>query len=303
MKINAQVETIKPQQAQDILDNWNYADNRRVSLPWVEHLARQMANGMWRVNGEGLVFDGKQNLLDGQHRLAAVVKYGKAVKFLVVRGVATDSFTTFDQGRNRSAGAIFGMTGEKHAHLLAAIARKVWSWEVLGTLAGKSKVSFGELGIVVSRYPEIRNAADVATQIVKTGPHVPVDGSTVGFCFWLFSKARPKKAASFFETLRTGLASYENDPAIVLRNRLYRERRDNRRRWGATELITIFVRAWNYYCKNEPVSKLAIKPGKDGSFKVPQVFGLGRGQHNKGSRTGVDDYVQEIESLGLTIQF
>lgn len=282
--VKMELRSFTPAQAAEILEERNYEDNRKISRPWVSYLARQMKKGLWRLNGEALIFDRKDHLLNGQHRLSAVVESGKTVTFPIFVGADTHSFTTMDQGRNRSAGQVFGMQGEKHGFLLAALCRKVYCWEIEGHLGGKHKISPDELREVLDTHEELKISAEIGKKI---NSEVPVDGSMVAFAHWLFSKSSKKKANAFFETLETSMASYKGDPAIVLRRRFFRERDKNRRRWGATELLAIFVRAWNYYCKDKGVKNLAIKPDKDGSYKIPPVFGLGRSQGGKG-KTAVD---------------
>jgi hypothetical protein len=274
-----ELRSITPALAAEILEERNFEDNRKISKPWVTYLARQMKTGLWRLNGEPLIFDKRDNLLNGQHRLSAVVESGKTIVFPVFIGAAKAAFTTMDQGRNRSAGQVFGMKGEKSGFLLAALCRKVYCWENDGHLGGKRKISPDELQRVLTAKPELRISAAIARNV---NSEVPVDGSMVAFTHWLFSQSNKRRATAFFESLATSEASYKGDPVIVLRRRLFREREKNRRRWGATELLAIFVRAWNYYCKDASIKNLAIKPDRDGSYKIPAIYGLGRGQGGKG---------------------
>lgn len=70
-KITAKVETITPDIAKTMLgENVN---NRRISHDNVNMFAREMRNGEWRFNGEAIKFSKDGRLLDGQHRLLAVI--------------------------------------------------------------------------------------------------------------------------------------------------------------------------------------------------------------------------------------
>jgi hypothetical protein len=269
---------VTPEVAEQLLEQQRYIHNRPISQPWVAYLARQMTDGLWRMNGEPLIFSNRGKLLNGQHRLSAVSLSGKTITFAVVRGVDAATFTTMDQNRVRSAGQVLTMNGEKNGFLVAALCRKIYCWKHEGHLGGKMKISPDELSQVLTDHPELRDSVEVAKKIQA---QVPVDGSMVAFCHWLFNQAAPRKSSAFFETLESAVASQRNDPAIVLRTRFFKEREANRR-WGGTELLAIFVRAWNYYAKGETVAKLAIKPDKDGTYHVPAVFGLGPKQGLKG---------------------
>ncbi|HVZ32333.1 MAG TPA: hypothetical protein VG963_07905 [Polyangiaceae bacterium] len=79
-------------------------NNRRLDPRRVETYARDMANGDWHPNNQGVAI-GVDNLLhDGQHRLWAVAKAGCDVRMLVVAGASTEARGTIDQGRSRSIG-------------------------------------------------------------------------------------------------------------------------------------------------------------------------------------------------------
>lgn len=57
-------------------------DLAREYLPRVvTRYARDMAAGRWVMNGEPLILDPEGNLLDGRHRLAAVIEARVAVRF------------------------------------------------------------------------------------------------------------------------------------------------------------------------------------------------------------------------------
>ena len=82
MKITFGIETITPQDAERILKESEKAfseaeggfkqRNRRRDT--VTAYAEDMAAGRWKENGETIKFDSEGRLIDGQHRLAAVVK-------------------------------------------------------------------------------------------------------------------------------------------------------------------------------------------------------------------------------------
>ena len=52
-----------------------------------EYIA-QMRKGLWVLNGETVCFDANGALMDGHHRLLAIIESGITIEVLVVRGVA-----------------------------------------------------------------------------------------------------------------------------------------------------------------------------------------------------------------------
>lgn len=269
-------EKVTPTKARKWLKEYNYADNRPISQTWVNYLARQMKAGHWRSNGEPLIFDTDGKLLDGQHRLSALVLAGITLTFDVRRGIETDAFTTIDQGKSRTAGQVLGMMGVKSASLTAAVCRTIFNWECYGNPFRGDRVSPDEIKIVYDCY---RSEIEPAVLIGRGVKGLPCRQSIAGFCFYLFDQVHKKKAAAFFETLRDGVASSAKDPALVLRNRLYAEAVANSRRSLPKRAeLGLFIRAWNHYHKGDEITQLQIKPDGDGGFKIPAVRGLGRGQ-------------------------
>lgn len=74
--------------------------NRHISEPRVRAYAYDMMNNAWQLNGEAIRFNKAGDLIDGQHRLSAIIKCGVPVKMLVVRDI-DDNITLYDRGRNR----------------------------------------------------------------------------------------------------------------------------------------------------------------------------------------------------------
>lgn len=77
------IETVTPMKAARWLKR-NIA-NRRVSPKVVRNYAGDMSRGEWLLNGEAIKFDRDGNLLDGQHRLGAIVHNGKSVRLATGR--------------------------------------------------------------------------------------------------------------------------------------------------------------------------------------------------------------------------
>ncbi|KAF7277615.1 hypothetical protein GWI33_002970, partial [Rhynchophorus ferrugineus] len=84
-QIAAQVETITPDLARQYLAFNTH--NRNVRSYRVKGYAADMRDGRWTLNGEAIKFSADGTLLDGQHRLQAVIEADVAVQMLVVRGV------------------------------------------------------------------------------------------------------------------------------------------------------------------------------------------------------------------------
>lgn len=114
---------IAPDLALEWLEKTN-TNNRKLSQKHVDRLARDMAEGKWVLTHAGIAFGPDDTLLDGQHRLWAIVECGVAVEMFVWRGVELEAMMTIDCGKTRSMADILniaGANGEINNHHLATL--------------------------------------------------------------------------------------------------------------------------------------------------------------------------------------
>lgn len=107
LKLRAQWVDISPEKAGRWLEN--NRRNRPVSKDVVDAYARDMIARQWVPTHQGIAFNDKDELIDGQHRLQAIVKSGVTVRMMVTFGlpsvIAGREMTTMDcvdRGRPRS---------------------------------------------------------------------------------------------------------------------------------------------------------------------------------------------------------
>lgn len=100
--ITSQVELITPAVARKYLEK-NIDNNRHISERTVAVYANDMKNRNWRITHQGIAFNTDGKLVDGQHRLRAVIKADTPVKMMVTRGLETESMRNIDQNRPRTS--------------------------------------------------------------------------------------------------------------------------------------------------------------------------------------------------------
>src|SRR5439155_25117462 len=88
--------------------------NRHLREEAVSSMARDMAAGRWQYTGEAVKFSKAGNLLDGQHRLAAVVKSETTIPILVVPGLPDSAQEVIDTGAKRTASDVLYLSGESY---------------------------------------------------------------------------------------------------------------------------------------------------------------------------------------------
>jgi len=103
------VQTITVTKAKELLEG-NHS-NRPIRESVVRGYAEAMTKGQWRLTHQGIAIDARGNLVDGQHRLLAVIESGKPLKTMVTvyAGTASPLWNPVDIGAGRNAGDITGI--------------------------------------------------------------------------------------------------------------------------------------------------------------------------------------------------
>lgn len=123
--MNIEIISISPQLAAEWLAE-NTANNRKLSNTTVARYAADMVKGQWKITGEAIKFDTSGRLIDGQHRLSAVVMSRTTVSMAVIRGLDTEVISVIDTGRVRNGGDALTIAGiGENANNIAALARKI----------------------------------------------------------------------------------------------------------------------------------------------------------------------------------
>ena len=151
------VETITPEVAAEYLQH-NVQNNRNLRRNYVEMLARDIQRGAWRCTHQGIAFDDQGNLIDGQHRLSAVLLANKPVRMVVARGLVTDMVNSIDKGAQRSLHDTIMITHTgcdeksialRHRDVLGAISRLVSA-----NVSRVNKISAREAVLIFDEYSD-----------------------------------------------------------------------------------------------------------------------------------------------------
>jgi hypothetical protein len=253
----ADFEVITPEMAKKMLEQ-NVSNFRSIDARRVAKYAREMRRGAWEVNGEAIKFNGS-SLLDGQHRLTAIVESGCSIKTLVIRGV-TGSGRSLDRGKPRTISQWLKHAGYKNASDLASAGRLCVAYDMGKWTEGfssKINITDSEIFDFVEAFNEpLQEAIKIGK---KAKPIAPVSVIAA-----LLFNAAEKKDASQYESchwfvkgLATGVDLTETDAVLHLRNRLMKV--------GGTEVLTPFFKrmvcttAWNRTAAGLPTKAIDLR--------------------------------------------
>ena len=113
--MNSKVINVTPKMAEIWLEQ-NVHNNRPVRDAEVTKFARDMVAGNWKVTHQGIAFNEDGKLIDGQHRLWAVVQSGCTVPMLVWEGLPEEALHLIDSGLARTASDSLGFLTDDHAY-------------------------------------------------------------------------------------------------------------------------------------------------------------------------------------------
>lgn len=242
--------------------------NRKIREAAVNQYASDMIAGRWTLTNDAICFSPEGLLLNGQHRLNAVVAADETVAMLVMRNVPVEVMGNMDAGIKRTGSDFFGFHGETNTAALAS-ALKLALLYTDGRIYKDRKVqsvSNGEMQDFLAENPEIRDSVVwiyANARTVDLSPTVKIVGH------WLFSAASTREQAdTFFELLATRIGLPKGSPILALDSRI-REMRRFKTRLNHREELSLLVKAWNYWRTGREVRSLAAKAR--GEVRIPPV--------------------------------
>jgi len=260
-----QLMTITPEDAQGILQN-RFFQNRPIRDGRARKLAVEITAGRWCVNGETIIFTGDGKLLDGQHRIRAVVLAQKPIQTFAVYGVHSDAFSSIDDGLPRSAADIATMCGMKYANLVSSAANVLIRYLSGSYDARCARPSNRTMVEVLKNNGGLVNSAPIGKSLSFLLP-----ARIAVFCHYLLSTIGPELANTMFEQLRSGENIGKGNPVYALRERLFRmvSKRTSRQHLHQDSIyILLMFKTWNYCVEGKRVVHLVVRPNE----QIPEPF-------------------------------
>lgn len=236
--------------------------NRPIDQSRIDEYTREMLTGQWRIADSALAFDREGVLLNGQHRLRAVVKSRTTQTFIVLEGADPEDQHVMDVGKARKAGQQLHIQGWRNSTAAAAIVRALLRWHA-GDFTIRFRPTIAEISTFANSHAaRLEVATDTAMRVCRQVPLSRALVGAVAFTAYDLAVERPTDlpaahVQAFFDSLETGANMPANHPIIVLRNRAVRVKID-KLRWTELEQLYALVRTWNADRKGERYSKIQI---------------------------------------------
>lgn len=272
--MRSKVQSITPKKAAEYLEV-NTA-NRPLSRSTVKAFAEAMARGDWMVTHQGIAFSSAGTLVDGQHRLAAVVEADIPVEMTVFTDVNDETFDVLDTGKRRNASDVLALEGEKSVTMLAAMVRTVWLYENRPDLTwsgGSAAVTNHQIVSTLADHPGLRDFIVVGDQLAAA---IGMIKSAAGAASYLIAQTNPKADLNaWFEGVTEGAGLPKGDARLMLRRVMFnmtrkREGQPKRRR-DTREHVGLYFKAFNSWATGDPITQLRFA-GRD---PMPAIATLG----------------------------
>lgn len=179
--------------------------NRKVRKDNLTKLTTAMSAGEFKFTGESIKFGESGTLLDGQHRLMAIIKSGVPLKMLVIWNVPDESWDVLDRGVSRSNGDMLAHHNIKNPNIVAAIAGLVVACRK-GVAPDGGRRSYQTLPHVINQEVLERSCLyDDAALLGKRARANKLNPSAVGALYILaIEKGHEESVREFFKGLITG---------------------------------------------------------------------------------------------------
>lgn len=275
--INAKVVDLTPELAEQLLGRNTH--NRNVRTAHVKKLAGAMKRGEWSFNGEALKVADDGTILDGQHRILAVIEADVTVQVLIIEGVPKEAQDTMDTGRARTLADTLKLSGEPDANNLAAALRMLYAYEQTGlpSVIGNVNPTIRECVELLDRHPGLRESVKYSNSSSKYHANKMIVKSQVAGLHYIFSVAQSEEDATrFFDLLGSGDGLKIGDPIHTLRERLLDDlhnKQGRANRLGLKQKLAFIVRAYNGWLDGETLTRLMWRAGGAHPDEFPRVKG------------------------------
>ena len=251
---------ITPQVAKNYL-SYN-TQNRKESPRNVLFLVEQMKKGLFLENGESIVFDNNNKLLDGQHRLMAIAKAGLSFHIPVVRGVMKNTMATYDTGKNRSSIDVLGLNGFKNCGTLSSFVKLIYKYEIkqskskhtngynrVETLTNQQILDFCKENNVWMQ-EIIRNISNIYNKSTTKF----LGNANLSFIAYTIGGKNPSSKVYDFIKNIYGITRQDGTATSYLYSKLYNSK-INQEPLSYYWVIGMSIKAWNFYLDGNPAVK------------------------------------------------
>jgi len=247
----------------------NNDHNRKEKRRTITGYAAEMLKGNWKENTGELIKISKTNkLLDGQHRLKAIVKADVELNMYVAYDLEDSIFDVLDVGVKRSHSDIFTISGVKNSSVIPSI---ITLSNILmdGGHGFKTRFVKQTSQELLKQFNEndeyYTSVASKAVLLYSQFARI-IGPSQIGGLIVYFNSKSSADCELFFNELCTG-QNVTNNVIYLLRNKLI-EDRTSVKKMDKEYINALIIKAWNIYRLRQEVKILKYVKDTEKSFPI-----------------------------------
>ena len=250
--MHSQVLNVTPSLAEEWLKSNSF--NRKISKATVRRYADDMKAGNWNLNHQGIAFDNDGVLVDGQHRLVAVIESGETIKMMVTWG---SERTGIDELRPRSAYDVirFGNLSDWVTPRHIQTANQMQRNNAEDNSARKIFSTTDQLAFAEKH----RDAICFAESLFLThtrGLSTSLARATIATAYYHYDH---ELLSDFVKMLYSGVVSSPSQSSVVRAREMLLDKKSQASTGERIRTVKRLARAIDAFCNNQPLSKL-IEP-------------------------------------------
>lgn len=240
------IETVTPAMAKRYLTH--NTRNRKIVAAHVDAIARDIRAGNWMMNAQPICFARDGRLLNGQHRLSAVIQAGESIEVPVMRGLPEEAYATYDihAKKGPQLGAGFENFGDRP--LVAAAAVLLWKRELKPSGIRNAKPTPSEVMKIVEQHPRLLELRTFGRKMIEFGR-----GSVLAYAAYCIERDDPALGRVFLERFETGADLPRGHLILELRKRMQILRRE---RVSQDDQLKEMLGAWTRFRENPDLDRL-----------------------------------------------
>jgi hypothetical protein len=268
-QLDCEIIDLTPIEAQRLLDG--NTRNRSLRPDYVRQLAAAMERGEWMINGEPVQLAEDGTLLNGQHRLSAVVESGVTVPMLLVRGLPTTTQKTMDVGTRRTLSDVLSLHGQRDTTNLGAMLGLLYRYRNEARLdyASRTAPTITEALELLRKEPRIPEALLAARKVCRV---TRMRVSVAALMLYLFEEVDPGEGQRFFDALENPSREERGSTVLALRSLLERVHTERNFGFSTYVLSALTIKAFNAWREGRRVEILAFKPGGAKPEPFPKIL-------------------------------
>jgi len=273
---NSGIEWLGPKEAAKMLSQKSGTGihQRPLSVANVNLLSDQMEKGKWSLQYEPIIVSEFGFVMDGQHRLQAIIKSNTTQQFLVVRNAEESVMPKIGIGSKRKSSDVLAMNGYLNSKCLSAVLTIIWKYYTKGGLLGRT----GAKQERPREYEYLELADEYKGAIQATSyavghkcPFLPQ--SEVGALWYITGEVDKDCRNVFFAKLISGINLVADDPVHLLREKLIKIQLQKKQRglytaYKRADRMALVIKAWNAMRSGRTIKTLYFRSGE----KYPEAI-------------------------------